>query len=270
MLEMQKVAPKIQEIREKHKDDQKRMQEEMAKAGGLKAFGGCLPMVLQMPIWVALYGALGAAIQLRHAPLLPSAWVPQGSLFLQDLSAPDALVHWQTPVFLPGHDMPLLGFVVTWIEGMLTGGPGIGLTNFNLLPVLMAGAMYLQQRLTPQPAAATGPQAQQQKQMMVFMMIFMSLILYSAPSGLCLYIFTSSILGFFEQRYLKKKLAQPPAAVPETPKEGAKAAPPAAKKLMVGGREKTFPERIRDWAERLLAPKGLREDDGDEAKRRKK
>ena len=62
MTEMQKLAPKMQEIRTKYADDKEKMQQEMAKIGGFKAFGGCLPMFIQMPIWIALYGALGVAI----------------------------------------------------------------------------------------------------------------------------------------------------------------------------------------------------------------
>lgn len=257
MAEMQKMAPKMQEIREKYKDDQKKMQEELSKMGGLKSMGGCLPMFVQMPIWIALYGALGAAVHLRHAAFLPSAWVPQGSLFLQDLSAPDALAHWTTPFFLPGHDLPLLGYVVGWIQGMLSGGPTIGLTSFNVLPVLMSVLMFLQQRLTPQ-AAASSPQAAQQKQMMYFMTVFFALVLYSAPSGLCLYILTSSLLGIFEQRHFKKQLAAADAKAPEAPKDGPKvlAMPSAEKKSRLAVREKTFPERIREWVEKTFETKG--------------
>jgi len=76
MAQMQTMAPKMQEIREKYAGDQKKMQEELAKIGGLKAFGGCLPMFLQMPIWIGLYGALLVAIQLRHSAFLPSCRPP--------------------------------------------------------------------------------------------------------------------------------------------------------------------------------------------------
>jgi YidC/Oxa1 family membrane protein insertase len=247
MAEMQKLAPKMQEIREKHAGDKEKMQQEMAKIGGFKAFGGCLPMFIQMPIWIALYSALGVAIQLRHAAFLPPSWLPPGSMFLQDLSGPDALVHWTTPAYLPGTDIPLLGWLIGSIQGMLVGGPG-GLTSFNLLPILMGVSMYLQQRMTPTPVAA-GPQAQQQKTMMVFMTFFMALVLYSAPSGLNLYIATSTFLGFFEQRYLKKKMEEARAAresqVPDEVKPGA----PAKEQLLAASRHQSLIERLRVWAD---------------------
>ena len=252
MAEMQKLAPKMQQIREEFAHDKQRMQEELAKIGGLKSMGGCLPMFIQLPIWIALYSALGAAIQLRHAAVLPASWLPGGSIFLQDLAAPDALVHWTEPFFFPGREIPLLGWLIGGIQGMMGGG----LTSFNLLPILMGAVMYLQQRITPTPA--TGPQAEQQKKMMVFMTLFFALVLYGAPSGLCLYILTSTFLGFFEQRYLKKKMA--PGAEGGSERGGGPA--PAARALagevrqksLVAGREKSLAERAESWLQKHIAP----------------
>jgi len=263
MLEMQKMAPKMQKIREEFANDPKRMQEEMAKIGGLKQMGGCLPMFIQMPIWIGLYGSLNAAIQLRHAAFLPSSWLPGGSLFLQDLSAPDALIHWQTPFLLPGQDIPLLNMVIGWIQTMLSGGSG-GITSFNLLPIFVGVTFYLQQKMTPQPPAAS-PQMEQQRKMMNFMMIFFALMLYSVPSGLCLYIVTSSVLGFFEQRYLKKHMAQPAPAA-EAPQEK----PAEAKEQSLAkGREKTLAEKAESWVKRHLGPQE-KTDDREGKKRRKR
>jgi len=252
MAGMQKLAPKMQQIREEFAHDKQRMQEELAKIGGLKSMGGCLPMLIQLPIWIALYGALGAAIQLRHAAVLPASWLPVGSVFLQDLAAPDALVHWTTPFFFPGRDIPLLGRLIGGLQGMMGGG----LTSFNLLPILMGGVMYLQQLVTPTPAA--GPQAEQQKKMMVFMTIFFALVLYGAPSGLCLYILTSTFLGFFEQRYLKKKMAPGTEAVSGRgggPAPAARAPAGETKpKPLVAGREKSLAERAESWLQKRIAP----------------
>jgi membrane protein insertase Oxa1/YidC/SpoIIIJ len=116
--------------------------------------------------------------------------------------------------------------------------------------------MYLQQKMTPQPAATT-PQVQQQRKMMNVMMIFFALMLYSLPSGLCLYMSASSFLGFFEQRYLKKKMAAATAAA-EAPKAGGgeppKAPPPPAREQsLVSGRDKSPAERLRAWIRRHLA-----------------
>ena len=254
MLEMQKMAPKMEQIRKEFGHDKERMQQEMAKIGGLKSFGGCLPMFIQMPIWIALYGALGAAIHLRHAAFIPIEWLPAGSLFLQDLSSPDAMIAWQTPFFVPGRETPLLGFIVSTLQQFLSGSPSMGLTSFNLLPILVGVSFYLQQKMTPQPAAASA-QMEQQRKMMNFMMIFFALMMYSLPSGLCLYISASSFLGFFEQRYLKKHMAARAAlaanAAPET-KEPSKPQLAASPKRLASGRDKSIAERIQAWVNQRM------------------
>jgi YidC/Oxa1 family membrane protein insertase len=254
MLEMQKMAPKMEQIRKEFGHDKERMQQEMAKIGGFKSFSGCLPMFIQMPIWIALYGALGAAIHLRHAAFIPIEWLPAGSLFLQDLSSPDAMIAWQTPFFMPGREVPLLGFIVSTLQQFLSGSPNMGLTSFNLLPILVGVSFYLQQKMTPQPAAAS-PQMEQQRKMMNFMMIFFALMMYSLPSGLCLYISASSFLGFFEQRYLKKHMAARAAlaasAAPET-KEPSKPQLAASPKRLASGRDKSIAERIQAWVNQRM------------------
>ncbi|MBE3096216.1 MAG: YidC/Oxa1 family insertase periplasmic-domain containing protein [Planctomycetes bacterium] len=258
MMAMQKLQPEMERIRKEFAHDKERMQQEMAKIGGLKSMTGCLPMFFQMPIWIALYGALGAAIQLRHAPLVPASWLPEGSMFLQDLSAPDALVHWNTPFYLPGIDLPLIGWVLDNLaQKMLAGGSG-GITSFNLLPVLVGVSFYLQQKMTPQPAAAT-PQMEQQRKMMSVMMIFFAVLMYGLPSGLCLYISASSFLGFFEQRYLKKRMAAATAVAVAAPQAGGGEPPtapprPAPEQSLVAGRDKSPAERLQAWIRRHIAP----------------
>jgi YidC/Oxa1 family membrane protein insertase len=113
MKEMQKLQPKMQEMREKYKNDKQRLsQETMAlyKAHHVNPLGGCLPMVIQIPVFFGLYKTLLYAIELRHSPLF---W------WIQDLSAPDTLF---------GH---VYGFAV---------GP---------LPILMGATMFIQQKMTP-------------------------------------------------------------------------------------------------------------------------
>jgi len=248
MTKMQMIGPKMEELRKKHGDKKEQLNQEMMKLyreEGINPVTGFLPMFLQMPIWIGLYGALQVAINLRHAAFLPAGWVdwmPWRTIFLQDLAQPDSLVLWNTPFYLPGREIPLLGWLISSIQNMMGGG----ITSFNLLPLLMAFAMYLQQRFTPAPS--TGPQAQQQKQMMVFMTAFLLLVLYSAPAGLCLYIMTSSLLGFFEQRYLKKKFAA--ATGSAKPGEPSPPKPPKKAGSLVAGRNKTIAERIEAWLER--------------------
>ena len=251
MTKMQTIGPKMEELRKKHGDKKEQLNQEMMKLyreEGINPVTGCLPMFLQMPIWFGLYGALQVAIHLRHAAFLPAGWVdwmPWRTIFLQDLAQPDSLVLWSTPFYLPGQDIPLLGWLVGSIQNMMGGG----ITSFNLLPLLMAFTMYLQQRFTPTPS--TGPQANQQKQMMVFMTAFLLLVLYSAPAGLCLYIMTSSLLGFFEQRYLKKKFAAA-AAVAVKPGEPSPPKPPKKAGSLVAGRNKSIAERIEAWLQKRL------------------
>lgn len=249
MSKMQTIGPKMEELRKKHGDKKEQLNQEMMKLyreEGINPVTGCLPMFLQMPIWIGLYGALQVAINLRHAAFLPADWVdwmPWRTIFLQDLAQPDSLVLWNTPFFLPGRDIPLLGWLINSIQNMMGGG----ITSFNLLPLLMAFTMYLQQRFTPAPS--TGPQANQQKQMMVFMTVFLLVVLYSAPAGLCLYILTSSLLGFLEQRHLKRKFAAA-AAVAVKPGEPSSPKPPKKAGSLVAGRHKSIAERIEAWLER--------------------
>lgn len=262
MMKMQKLGPKMAALKEKYADDKEQLNKEMAKFAreeGFNPVSGCLPMVIQMPIWIGLYGALQSAIELRQAAFIPVSWLPVGSIFLQDLAQPDSLIHWATPFFLPGRDIPLLGWVISWLQSMLVVSGG--LMSFNVLPILMGVTMYLQQRLTPTAAATTGPQAQQQKIMMNFMMVFMAVVLYSAPAGLCLYIFTSSLLGWAEMRYLKKRYEAMEAAAALATAAGAPVArplgktppPPPRKPAVSSSRDRSPAERIQAWIEKKLA-----------------
>jgi YidC/Oxa1 family membrane protein insertase len=134
---------------------------------------------------------------------------------------------------------------------MLTGGaPGI--TSFNILPILMGISMYLQQKFTPQPPATT-PQMAQQRKMMSFMSVFFALILYSAPSGLNLYIATSTFLGVIEQRYIKKRLTEEEKLKEAALAEAEKSGGPAAKQVaMVAGRRKSIAERVQAWVQKKV------------------
>jgi len=119
MKNMQKLQPKMVKIREKYKDDPTRMNQEMMnlyKTYRVNPLGGCLPMVLQIPVFFALYKVLLQSIELRHAPFM---------LWITDLSAPDRL--WI------GFDIPYLG-------------------GLPVLTLLMGASMYVQQKLTPTTA----------------------------------------------------------------------------------------------------------------------
>ena len=122
MKNMQKIQPKMAKLREKYKNDSARLNEEMMnlyKTYKVNPLGGCLPMILQIPVFFALYKVLLQAIELRHAPFM---------LWINDLSAPDRL--------MIGIDIPYLG-------------------GIPVLTLLMGGSMFLQQRMTPSPADPT-------------------------------------------------------------------------------------------------------------------
>ena len=116
MKNMQKIQPKMAKLKEKYKDDKTRLNEEMMglyKTYKVNPLGGCLPMVLQIPVFFALYRVLLQAIELRHAPFM---------LWITDLSAPDRL--------MIGIDIPMLG-------------------GIPVLTLLMGASMFLQQKMTP-------------------------------------------------------------------------------------------------------------------------
>jgi YidC/Oxa1 family membrane protein insertase len=185
MMKMQKLAPKIEELKKKYKDDRQALQQAqmtLMREHGVSPFGSCLPMFIQIPIWVALWMSLNSAIELRHAAFLP--------FWITDLAAPDALISWRN-----GQDIPLLN--------MFWGGQKV--YGFNLLPLLMAVVMFAQQRMAPRPDSETDQQAQQRK-MMQWMMLIFPIWLYTAPSGLTLYIMASTGIGLIETKYIRKHL----------------------------------------------------------------
>lgn len=188
------IAPKIEAAKKRLANDRQQLQVEtmrIYREAGINPasqMAGCLPMLIQMPIWVALYSALNYDIQLWHAPFI---W------WMHDLSAPDALVQWANPVNIP---------LISWFIGPVD--------KLNILPIFLAVAMYLQQKFTPKPKPAEGTspeqlaQQQQMQKMMGFMMIFMGLLFYNMPSGLCLYIMASSAFGVLEQIRIRQHIEE--------------------------------------------------------------
>ena len=190
MQKMSKLGPKMEELKAKYGNNQKEMQRQMGlmyKEQGFNPIMGCLPMLLQMPIWIALYTSVDSNIGLRHEGLFP-AWIP----WLNDLSAPDKLLRFSTLGF-GGVDLPMLGHV----------------DAFNLLPILLCIAMFFQSKASmAQNATASPEQAQQQKMMLFMMPVMMLMFFYNAPSGLNLYIMSSTFAGLVEQKRIKKHLQE--------------------------------------------------------------
>ena len=180
MARTQKLAPAMAKLKAKYADDKDALQKEMMKlykSQGATPLLGCLPMMLQMPIWIALWSALNAAVELRQAAFLP--------FWLTDLASPDA-------AFTFGFSLPLIG------------------NSLNLLPILGCFSTYIQMRLNPQMAgaapAATPDQQKQQALMRYMMPVMMVFFFYSMPSGLNLYIMASGFIGALEQWVIRRHM----------------------------------------------------------------
>jgi YidC/Oxa1 family membrane protein insertase len=184
MRHMQSVQPHMAKLRETHKDDQKKLQAEMMRLyreNNVNPMGGCLPMLLQMPIFISLY------VTLARTPML------KGSKFLwiKDLSLPDAL-------FLFSKTLPVVG------------------DSFNLLPILMMVAMVVQQKISMSARSGSGeksPQEEQQQKMMIMMPIVFGFIFYSLPSGLVLYWTVNTTLMAVAHFIIQKQLDKTTAVV---------------------------------------------------------
>lgn len=203
MSKMSKLAPRAEEIKKKYANNKAEMNKQMMalyREQGASPIMGMLPMIVQMPIWIALYSAVYSSIALRGAAFLP--------VWITDLSAPDALFRF------PAITLPLFG----------------KLDSFNLLPILMGVAFYLQQKLMPSPQAAASPQAaQQQKMMQIMLPLMFPLFLYKGPSGVNLYIMASTFAGVVEQHVIRKHIKE---------KEGAEAKGLVAATSKTGGKVK--------------------------------
>ncbi|MEW5908209.1 MAG: membrane protein insertase YidC [Thermodesulfobacteriota bacterium] len=172
MSEMKKLQPLLTEMREKYKNDKKKMQQEtmnLYKTYKINPLGGCLPMVAQIPVFFALYRMLYEAIELRHAPFF--GWI-------NDLSAPDRLFHFNfsIPFMQPPYGIPVL-------------------------TIVMGATMLLQQKMSPPPGDPG------QAKMMMLMPVIFTFIFINFSSGLVLYWLVNNILSIAQQYYVTKKSA---------------------------------------------------------------
>ncbi|HVS72217.1 MAG TPA: YidC/Oxa1 family insertase periplasmic-domain containing protein [Phycisphaerae bacterium] len=187
---MKDIQPLLEASKKKYAKDSKKASEEQLRiyrennvnpAGPLL---GCLPMLLQTPIWIALYAGLRVDIDLRHAPFIPG-WI-------NDLSNPDTILpHPIPPMGHPLFHLPLLGDIY----------------GLNLLPILLIGVYYFnaQAMSSSQPTATDPNQAQVQK-FSKYMIFLFPIFLYNAPSGLNLYIFASTLGGLLDTWFIRRTL----------------------------------------------------------------
>ena len=220
MAKMQELRPEMDRIKAKYKQDMQKQSEatqELYRKHDINPVAGCLPMFIQMPIFLGLYRALMVDVELRQAPLLGD-----GIRWCSNLAAPDMLYDWSS--FMPESVNNATAFLI-----------GLG-PYFNILPIMTAGLFLLQQQLF-MPEAANEQAALQQK-IMKYMMLFMGLMFFKVAAGLCLYFIASSIWGIVERKMLPKPVpvaglatAGGPAITSESPyRNGADAAARRRKK----------------------------------------
>lgn len=173
MAQMRLVQPKMKALQERHKDDKPKMQQELMKLykdEKINPLAGCLPILIQIPIFYALYKVLMLTIEMRHQPFI---------LWIKDLSAPDPL-----------HILNLFGLLPFTPPSILSIG---------VLAVILGITMWLQFRLNPQ---ATDPVQQQVFKIMPWLFMF---IMAPFAAGLLLYWITNNILSIGQQQWMYRK-----------------------------------------------------------------
>ena len=174
MKKMQALQPKLAKLKEKHKDNPKKLQTEMMqiyKTERINPLGGCLPFLFQMPVFIGLYQVLWRDVSFKGS----------GFLWIKDLSSPDRLFTFSTKIPFIGND-------------------------FNILPIVMMVIMFFQTKLQAKNMVATSPaQIQQQKMMGKIMPIFLGVIFYKFASGLTLYFTMFYMFSTFTQWKMSKE-----------------------------------------------------------------
>lgn len=175
---MQTIKPKVEALKEKYKDDKTKQNAELMKlysthgVNPLSSLGGCFPLLLQLPVFIALYDVLLYSIDLRQSSFL---WI-------NDLAEPEHLFN--IPIF-GEYELP-----------------------FRILPLLMGVSWFLSQKMTPVTAPGSESMELQMK-MMQFMPIIFTVMFWSLPSGLILYWTVSNILSIFQQIYINRTVHIP-------------------------------------------------------------
>jgi YidC/Oxa1 family membrane protein insertase len=158
MKRMQKLQPEMNALREKFKEDPQRQQRELMafmSKNKVNPFKGCLPILPQIPVFMAFYSMLSSSIELRHAPFF--GWI-------QDLSARDP---------------------------------------YLITPIILGAGMFLQQKLTPNPAMDKN-----QEKIMLMMPLVFSLMMLSLPAGMVIYMITNTIVSIIQQQWLNRRIAR--------------------------------------------------------------
>ncbi len=183
---MQKISGPMKELQEKYKDNPQKMQMEVSKLfreNKVNPAAGCLPIFIQMPIFLGLFFMLRSAAELRFANFL---WIT-------DLSEPERILHW-------GVNLPILG------------------EYLNILPILMGITQFIQMSLTPMPTGGDEMQQMQAKMFRILPFVFL-FMLYGFSSGLVLYWTVQNVLSILQQKIVNSKKDDSPIVLPSTSKK---------------------------------------------------
>jgi len=241
---MSELQPKMQELQTKYKNNPQKLNQEMAelyKREHYNPMSGCLPMLIQFPLFIAMYNLFNNHFELRGAMFIPG-WI-------NDLSLPESLVNFGN------FKIPLLGW-----------------NDLRALPIIYLFSQLLYGKFTqaPQSTQSNNPQANQMKFMMYGMPIMFFFILYDVPAGLLIYWITNNILTIAQQVLInnlmkKRKIASAEITAGGMPAAGAGSAGPRLAtgkssaidtKAKTVGREPTkeaFSERVTKWLEKQAA-----------------
>ena len=179
MAKMKKIQPKIAALKELYPDDRAKQQQEqmeLFKREGVNPVAGCLPMVIQIPVFFALYKVIFITIEMRHAPFF--GWI-------RDLSAPD-----------PTNVFTLFG-LIPWDPTAL---PMFGhFLALGIWPLIMGVSMFFQMKMNPEPADPV------QKSMFAWMPVIFTFMLGTFPAGLVIYWTWNNTLTVIQQYYIMTK-----------------------------------------------------------------
>ena len=171
MSRMKKIQPKMQELQEKYKDDKMKLQQEVMnlyRKEKINPAAGCLPVLIQIPVFFSLYKVLNISIEIRHAPFI--GWI-------KDLSAPDPLT------------------ISVWSHL-----PVPALLDIGIWPILMGVSMYIQQKLNPAPAN------KDQARVFAMLPLIFTFMLGHFASGLVIYWTLSNLLSIIQQKAIIRKV----------------------------------------------------------------
>lgn len=173
MKKMQALQPRLAQLRDKYKDNPQKLNKEMMelyREHKINPIGGCLPLILQMPVFIGLYQVLWRSVSFKGA----------GFLWIKDLSEPDRLLTFPFSIPLVGNEL-------------------------NILPIIMMVVMALQQKVTAKNMVITDPaQVAQQKMMQTIFPVFIGFIFYKFASGLSLYFTIFYLLSTLTQWKMSK------------------------------------------------------------------